>query len=238
MSTDKMGNVEGPENDFSVKVDLTPPEIGFPDLRPNYLVSQQFVPVWTATDVTSGIDEETGYLDGHLVEKGTPIDLSLMAGRHRLEVYAWDKAGNWRYEYYDFEVWIDTQTDAKPVSLNTKTSGEGLVVMVEFPAPYDVAAIDATTCRLRVGATIDLHEQDPVMGGNATIVGGHLTGVGDQDHDRIHDRMIKFDKAQFAAAVAGQTGNIKAVVWGGLLPDGTPRFIGAVTIPVFTSPVK
>jgi hypothetical protein len=248
MSTDMMGNVEGPANDFVVKYDGTPPEIAFPDLRPNYLTSQDFVPLWDASDVTSGIDHVTGYLDGNMVDEGVPIDLALMAGTHRLTVYAWDKAGNCGIESYDFEVWIDTKTDALPVYLETKTRGGGMYVTIQFPAggpprrhhlpvpPYDVAAIDLSTCRLSVGATIDLEQQDPVTGAIVTLDGQLLTGVGDSNGDRIRDRMIRFNKAKFAAAVGGQTGDVQAVVWGGLLPDGTPRFIGYVTIPVFTTP--
>ena len=236
LSTDMCGNTEGPANDFTVKVDMTPPEIAFPDLRPNYLTSQEFIPTWVATDATSGVDEETAYLDGRLVAKDVPIDLALMAGKHRLEVYAWDVAGNWRYEYFDFEVWIDTGTDAKPVSVQTRTKGAGMMVTIEFPAPYDVGEVDLSTCRLSVGAAIDLEQPDPVVGAVATLEGTLLTGVGDLDGDGIPARMIRFSKAAFAAAVAGQTGDVQAVVWGGLLPDGTPRFIGPVTIPVFTTP--
>jgi hypothetical protein len=236
LSTDMVGNTEGAANDFTVGVDLTPPEIAFPDLRPNYLTSQDFVPQWDATDATSGVASEMGYLDGRLVEEGVPIDLALMAGKHRLEVWVSDVATNMRYEYYDFEVWIDTETNANPVNLQTKTKGAGMMVTVEFPAPYDVGAVDLSTCRLSVGATIDLEQAHPVVGAIVTLDGTLLTGVGDHDADGIPDRMIRFNKAQFAEAVAGQTGDVQAVVWGGLLPDGTPRFIGAVTVPVFTTP--
>jgi hypothetical protein len=168
-------------------------------------------------------------------------------------VYAWDKAGNVAYKSYDFEVWIDTQTDATPIYLETRTKGAGLMVTIQFPAsgpsgppharkhrppapPYDVAAVDLSTCRLSVGATIDPAQQDPVTGAIVTLSGERLTGVGDSNGDGIRDRAIRFSKAGFAAAVAGQTGDVQAVVWGGLLPDGTPRFIGYVTVPVFTTP--
>ena len=195
------------------------------------------MPLWDATDATSGVASEMGYLDGRLVEKGVPIDLALMAGKHRLEVWVSDVATNMRYEYYDFEVWIDTETNANPVQVQTKTKGAGMMVTIEFPAPYDVGAVDLSTCRLSVGATIDLEQAHPVVGSDRdTRWDAPRPGVGDHDADGIPDRMIRFNKAQFAEAVAGQTGDVQAVVWGGLLPDGTPRFLGAVTVPVFTTP--
>ena len=238
LSTDWCGNVEGPANDFELGIDMTPPEISFPDLQPNYLTSQTFVPLWDAVDALSGVEQEVAYLDGNIVQEGTPIDLALMAGTHQLSVYAKDRAQNWAHKTYEFEVWIDTVTDVKPMQVNTKTEGEGMMVSIEFPEPYDVGAVDVTTCRLRVGATIDLHEQDPVMGGTATLVGEVMTGAADRDKDGLPEVSIRFDKGAFAAEVPGQTGDIPAVVWGGLLPDGTPRFIGPVTVPVFTPPVK
>ena len=238
MSMDWVGNVEGDDNDFTIKVDLTPPELSFPSLRPNYLTSESVVLTWLADDAMSGIDSEVAYLDNQLVPKNGVISLALMAGKHRLEVYAYDKAQNFRYEYFDFEVWIDTETGANPIKLQTKTEGKGMTVLVQFPAPYDVGAIDVTTCMLRVEGAIDLEQEFPVVGDNTTITGELLTGVGDHNDDGIPDRTIRFDKSQFTQAVAGQTGDVPAVVWGGLLPDGTPRFIGNVTVPVFTSPKK
>jgi hypothetical protein len=235
MSYDNSGAVDN-TTDVTVWVDTTPPEVTFPALRPNYLTSESFTAMWNATDALSGIASEVAYLDGALISKSDVVDLSARAGKHRLEVYAWDEAGNWRYEYYDFEVWIDTQADVKPVRLNRKWNGGGMKVMVEFPAPHNVGAIDVRTCRLRLGATIDLHEKDPVMGGNATLVGEILTGVGDRDHDDVNDRKIRFDKEQFADAVAGKTGDIKAVVWGHLSHHVPHRFIGPVTIQMLTPP--
>lgn len=238
MSTDMCGNIER-ANNVTVQVDMTPPVIEFPNLRPNYLTSEDFVPTFEAYDETSGLDgEPTVWLDGNLVPRDVPIDLSLMAGSHRLEVYAFDKAGNWQYRYYDFEVWIDTLTDAKPINLQTKTSGQGMFVMVQFPAPYDVGQIGVASCKLVVKGEIDLEAEFPVSGGIATIDGELLTGVGDVNEDGIPDRMIRFDKYRFAEAVAGETGDIQAVVYGALLPHATPRFIGNVTIPVFSSPKK
>jgi hypothetical protein len=232
-SADMCGNIEH-GNNIDVWVDMTPPEITLPALRPNYLTSEDFTATWVAFDATSGVASEIAYLDGQLVTNGQVFDLALMAGPHTLRVIAADNATNWSDVTYGFEVWIDTATFAKPVTVNTRTHGEAMMVDVEFPAPYEVGAMDLSTCRLRVGATIDLHETFPVMGGNVTIEGTLLGGIADTDKDGRPERAIKFDKGQFAEAVAGQTGDIRAVVWGGLLPDGTPRFIGAVTIPVFT----
>ena len=234
LSTDYCGNTENTQ--FLVLVDLTPPEITFPTLRPNYLTSEEFVVDWDATDALSGMDETWAELDGEPVDDGQAFDLSTMAGRHTLTVWARDVAGNLAEKSYDFEVWIDTETNANPVYVQTKTKGAGMMITVEFPAPYDVAAVDLSTCRLAVGATIDLSQPDPVTGAVTNLAGTLLTGVGDHDGDGIPDRMIRFNKAQFAAAVAGQTGDVQAVVWGGLLPDGTPRFIGPVVVPAFTTP--
>lgn len=237
MSTDWVGNVEGPDRDFVVRVDLTPPEIAFSDLlRPSYLTSESFVPLWTATDATSGVAEEIGYLDGQLVTKGVPIDLALRAGRHSLDVYATDLAGNVRHEAFAFEVWIDTATFALPVVVNSKSAGEGLLVYVEFPAPYDVGAIDVATCWLRPGGAIDLTQPLPVVGGSASVRGERLGGVADRDKDGLPERLIRFDRAAFLAAFGGVTGDVPAVVWGGLEPGGTPRFLGVVTVPVVTPP--
>lgn len=238
MSTDMMGNVEGPERDFVVSVDLTPPEITLLGLRPNYLTSQDFVPLWSATDATSGVAEETAYLDGQLVLNAVPIDLSQMAGVHTLEVYAWDLAGNWRYETYRFEVWIDTATFALPTSVNSNSGGEGLMVFVEFPAPYDVGGIDVATSVLRASATIDLTAPFPVVDGFANIPGEVLTGVADRDRDGLGDRSIRFDRALFLAPLGGVAGDATAVVWGGLGESGTPRFVGYVAVSVFTPPRK
>jgi hypothetical protein len=241
MSTDKMGNVETQDSDFDVRVDQTPPEVSVPDLRPNYLTSEDFVPLWTATDATSGIPEdgESAYLDGQLVPKGVPIDLSLMAGRHTLEVNVSDRAGNVTYVSYPFEVWIDTATSALPIVVNSKSGGEGLLVYVEFPAPYDVGAIQLDTCFLRPGGTIDLTAPFPVVGGYYGNVPGELLGgIADRDKDGLPERLIRFDRGRFLEAFGGVTGDVPAVVWGGLEPDGMPEFLGAVTVSVFTPPPK
>ena len=239
LSTDMCGNVEGDANDFTVKVDMTPPEITFPDLRPNYLTSENFIATWEATDATSGVASEYALLDDEReVTKGEVIDLAEMAGEHWLRVIAYDVAGNYADVFYYFEVWIDANSWAKPAKLNDKTSGNGMFVVVEFPEPYDVGLIDLTTCTLAVKGTLDLTESDPVVGETAELQGELLTGVGDHDKDGIPDRMIRFNKEQFANALGGQTGDVASVVRGGLLPDGTPRFIAVVTVPVFAPPDK
>jgi len=232
MSTDKVGNVEQ-DQDIPVWVDMTPPEVTFPDLRPNYLTSEDFTATWLAIDVTSGVASETGYLDGNLVTKGQVFDLALMAGWHRLEVYADDVAGNIQYAIYDFEVFIDASAWAQPVYLNRKTKGTGMYCGVELPAPYNVGLVKLTTTNLAVKGTLDLEAGDPIVGETANLRGEILTGVGDHDLDALRDRMIRFNKERFAAALGGQLGGIPAVVSGGLSPNGMPRFLGVVTVPVF-----
>jgi hypothetical protein len=191
---------------------------------------------WVATDALSGIDETWAVIDGEPVADDQVMDLAGMAGAHTLTVWARDVAGNLAEKSYEFEVWIGTETNANPVLIQTRTKGAGMTVTVEFPAPYDVGGIDLSTCRLAVGAAIDLEQLDPVVGALAVLEGTLLTGVGDHDSDGTPDRMIRFNKALFAETVAGQTGDVQAVVWGGLRPDGAPRFIGPVVISVFTTP--
>jgi len=236
-STDWCGNVEH-GNDIAVWVDTTPPEIAFPDLRPNYLTSESFTATWNATDATSGIASEIAYLDGQQVTKGQVFDLALMAGIHRLRVIASDNATNWRDVEYTFEVFIDARAFAKPANLGDHTSGASIHVSVEFPAPYDVGLIDMSRGRLAVLGTIDLTASNPVVGATAILPAVQMTGVGDHDGDHVRDRMLRFDKGQFAAALGGQVGDVPSVVRGGLLPDGMPRFLAVVTVPVFKTPRK
>ena len=170
--------------------------------------------------------------------KGQVIDLAEMAGEHWLRVIAYDVAGNYADVFYYFEVFIDADAWAKPVLIGDKTKGKGMFCAVEFPAPYDVSLIDMNTCTLVVGGTLDLTASDPVVGGSDELQAERMTGVGDADGDHVRDRMLRFDKAQFVAALAGQVGDIQSVVRGGLLPDGMPRFLGVVTVPVFAPPAK
>jgi hypothetical protein len=224
LSTDLMGNVD--TKDITVKFDGTPPEITFPDLKPLYLTSEEFIATWHAYDATSGIKpgSEEAYLDGNWVLKNQVIDLALMAGMHRLEVSAEDNATNKGYAFYDFEVLIDADGWAKPINIANNPHGKAMFVTVEFPAPYDVGLIDYTTCTLIVNGV--------------QLPAEMITGVGDNDGDHIRDRMLRFDKEQFIKALGGQVGDIQAAVWGGLLPDGMPRFVADVTVPVFNSPPK
>ncbi len=233
MSTDMCGNVEQ-DQDIEVWIDMTPPEVTFPDLRPNYLTSENFIATWVATDAHSGVASEYALLDDvQEVTKGQVIDLAEMAGEHWLRVIAYDVAGNYADVFYYFEVFIDANSWARPVLDSDKTKGKGMFCAVEFPAPYDVRLIDMSTCTLAVGGTLDLTADDPVVGALAVLQAERMTGVGDSDGDHIRDRMLRFDKEQFVAALSGQVGDIPAVVRGGLLPDGMPRFLGVVTVPVF-----
>jgi hypothetical protein len=237
MSTDMCGNVEQ-DNDLAVWVDRTPPEVTFPDLRPNYLTSESFVATWNATDATSGVASETAYLDGQLVTKGQAFNLALLAGLHALRVIAYDNADNCRDVEYNFEVFIDASGWAKPVNLSDKASGNGLFCSVEFPGPYDVGLINMGTCRLAVLATLDLTKSNPVVGTTALLPADRITGVGDSDGDHLRDRMLRFNMAQFAAALGGMTGAVPSVVRGGLSPSGLPHFLAVVSVPVFTAPKK
>ena len=237
LSTDWCGNTEQ-SHDIPVWVDLTPPDITFPDLRPNYLTSETFTATWVATDATSGIASVQATLDGLPVTDGQEFDLSLMAGVHALRVVATDNATNVRDITYTLEVWIDASSWAKPVYLNDRTKGIGLEVVVEFPGGYDVALVDLSTCTLSVKGALDLTQADPVVEETATLEGELLTGVGDHDEDAVPDRMVRFNKKLFVKAVGGQTGDMPAVVSGGLLPGGSPRFFGVLTVPVFKAPRK
>jgi hypothetical protein len=239
-SMDWFGNKE-PKNTATVKIDMTPPEITFPDLNPNYLTSDNFIATWVATDALSGVHGEYALLDGQMVTKEQVIDLSQLAGKHRLEVYAEDEAGNLQYAFYDFEVWIDADGWCFSVLINNKTRGNAMSCVVEFPAPYDVGLIDLTTSTLAVKGTLNLTQSDPIIGETAELPTQLLTGVGYHDWDLIPDRMLQFAKNQFVVALAGQTGNIESIISGGLLPNEPseqPRFIANVTVPVFKSTKK
>ncbi len=217
-SRDWFGNREQAQTTI-VKIDLTPPEITFPDLKPLYLTSENFVAAWTATDALSGIHSEYALLDGQAVAKGQLVDLALLAGMHRLEVYAEDEAGNVRYAYYDFEVAIDADGTCRPVRVSNNTSGNAVFCLVEFPAPYNVGMIDYTTCTLDVNS--------------AALSADHITGVGNYDGDDALGRMLRFNKKEFVGALGSQVGDIAAEIWGGLFPNGMPRFVADLTIEVF-----
>jgi hypothetical protein len=94
------------------------------------------------------------------------------------------------------------------------------------------------TCRLAVLATLDLTKSNPVVGTTALLPADRITGVGDSDGDHLRDRMLRFNMAQFAAALGGMTGAVPSVVRGGLSPSGLPHFLAVVSIPVFTAPKK
>jgi hypothetical protein len=236
LSTDKIGNVEGDENDFSIIIDQTPPVIEFPDLRPNYLTSETLTIKWTASDSgPCGMASQIAYLDEIQKEYGQSIDLSELAGRHKLEVYVTDGAGNMAYEIFEFEVWIDAEGWCFSVIVNNKTDGNAMTCSIQFPAPYDVGLISLSTSSLAVKGSIDLDEDYPIVEQTATLPAQLLTGVGDNNMDGIPDRKILFRKDLFVKALGGQTGNIQSIVSGGLLPDGQPRFLAEVTVPVFKS---
>ena len=236
LSTDMAGNVD--PKDVTFKYDGTPPEITFPGLRPNYLTSESFTVTWNATDAVSGVASEAGYFDGQLVTKGQVFNLAQMAGLHTLRVNACDNAGNCIDVNYSFEVWINAKGWCFSVLVNDKTQGNALSCVVEFPAPYNVALVDLNTSTDAVKGTIDLTKSNPVVGQTALLPGQLLTGVGDNDDNHIRDRKIQFRKDSFVGALGGQVGNIPSVIRGGLLPNGQPRFIAAVTVPVFKSPKK
>lgn len=237
MSTDWCGNVEQ-DQDIEIWIDRTPPEVTFPGLRPNYLTSETFTATWVATDALSGVASEVAYLDGNLVTKGQVFDLALLAGLHTLRVIAYDNAGNLSDVNYNFEVWIDADGWCFSVLVNNKTDGNAMTCSVEFPAPYNVGLISLNTSTLAVKGAIDLTQSDPVVGKTAELPAKLLTGVGDNDMDGILDRKILFRKDRFVSALGGQTGNIPSIIRGGLLPNGQPRFIAEVIVPVFKSTKK
>lgn len=236
-SMDWFGNEE-PIQTVTVKIDRTPPVITFPDLKPNYRTSEPFIATWVATDELSGVFGEYALLDGQVVTKGQVIDLSLLAGSHRLEVYAEDEAGNLQYAFYDFEVWIHADGWCYSVLVNDKTKGRTLSCVVEFPIPYDIGLVDLSSSALAVKGTLDLMQGDPIVGETAVLPAMRFTGVGDHDLDGIPDRMLQFRKDHFVTALGGQTGDIPSIISGGLLPGGQPRFIAEVIVPVFKSSKK
>ena len=179
LSTDMIGNVD--TKDIQVWFDGTPPEVAFPDLRPNYLTSENFVATWVASDATSGLKSVTAYLDGNLVTKGQVFNLSLMAGLHTLRVIAYDNADNVRDVSYNFEVWIIAKGWSFSVIVNDKTEGNAMSCVVEFPAPYNVGLVSLQTSTLAVKGTLDLTKSNPVVGQTAVLQAQLLGGVGDND---------------------------------------------------------
>ena len=236
LSTDVMGNVESGENALLVRVDMTPPEVAFPDLRPNYITSQTFTAIWSAGDVTSGAASEVAYLDDAQVTKGQTFDIAPMAGLHSLRVIVYDRADNWTDVSYECEVWIAADGWCQPVVVSDRTLGEALTCVVELPAFYDVGMIALHTTRRAVKGDMDLYEQDPVLGETADLPGLLLTGVGDHDKDGVGDRKMRFDDDAFVAVPYGQTGNLPSIIRGSLLPNGLPHFLAPVVMPVFSAP--
>jgi len=232
MTVDNFGNVES--HSIDVAIDMTPPAVTFPSLRPNYLTSEDLTVSWEATDALSGVASEVAYLDNHVIDKNTVVDLSDKAGRHTLRVIAYDNAGNYTDTTYDFEVWIHATATTKPATLNSKSNGNAMFVEVQFPAPYDVGDIDLTTARLSVRGSIDLTSAFPVIEPSARLIGDLLGGV--SNGGGLPSRGIRFDKEAFATALEGQTGDIHSVVWGSLSTEGAPRYLAPVTANVFTAP--
>jgi len=237
MSTDWCGNVEQ-DQDLEIWLDTTPPEVTFPDLRPNYLTSETFTATWVAIDALSDVASEKGYLDGNPITKGQVFDLALLGGIHTRHVTATDVAENTTEIDYIFEVWLDATGWCFSVLVNNKTDGNDMTCSVEFPAPYDVGLISVNTSTFAVKGALDLTEEDPVVGQTATLPAQLLTGVGDNNKNGIPDRKILFRKDLFIQALGGQTGNIPSLITGGLLPSGQPRFIADITVPVFKSTKK
>ncbi|HEX9093421.1 MAG TPA: hypothetical protein VF902_05510, partial [Coriobacteriia bacterium] len=234
MSVDMFGNVE--RHDLTFAIDMTPPSVTFPAMRPNYLTSEDVTVSWEATDALSGVDSEVAYLDDHVIEKGDVVDLSEEAGQHTLRVIAYDKAGNYRDTTWDFEVWIDATATAKPVQMNAKSNGGAMFAEVRFPAPYDVGAIDLATARLSVKGSIDLTKAFPVVEPSARLSGDLLTGVSNGPGGQLPSREIRFDKGAFLTALENDTGAITSVVWGRLTTDGSPRYLARLTTQVFAPP--
>jgi hypothetical protein len=238
LSTDWVGNVEDDKNDFTVNIDKTPPAVTFPNLRPNYLTSEDFTVTWSITDGgLSGVELNSmvAYLDGNLVADLAVIDLSNMAGSHTLTVDACDRAGNCGSTSYRFEVWIDATAQAMPVQISERSGGV-MTVQVQFPPPYDVAAIDLRTATLSVKGSINVQQTFPITGHSAFLSGLRLTGVGDLTHDGLPDRGIAFDKGSFIAGLDGAIGDIASVVAGSLTTPAAPRYIANVVTPVFSAP--
>jgi hypothetical protein len=102
-TTDNAGNIE--LKSHAVKVDVTPPLVGFPGWQDWYLTCQQPKATWTASDVPSGLRLVTGTLDGKSVVKNKLIDRALLtAAPHTLTVNAKDWAGNRTIADYMFRV--------------------------------------------------------------------------------------------------------------------------------------
>jgi len=102
-----------------INIDKTPPVVTITSPLPLiYNNTDSFTIQWTALDSLSGIDTETGDMDGTPVDNGQLVELQLVAaGEHSVTVLAVDKADNATTSSVDFFV----QTDI-----------DGLIASVEY----------------------------------------------------------------------------------------------------------
>jgi LysM repeat protein len=120
---------------------------------------------------------------------------------------------------------ISATVDIQPETLNVKTHGHWVTAYIELPPGYDVGGIDIATVRLCRGEVT-------ACAGNASVPAqAHPTSVGDQDHDGIPDRMVKFDRQELIGLLGGQTGQVILTVSGMGSPPSEP-FAGSDTIRV------
>jgi hypothetical protein len=188
----------------------------------DYYTSENFKIDFATGDALSGIFTTTAVIGNRTVANGETINLATMAGGNTLTVT--DKAGNVQTASVTFYVIMAATVDLDPNALNLKSNSDknAFTAYIELPAGYDVNQINVSMVKLNVNGTLIAAQATP-------------TSVGDNDGNRILDRMVKFDRQQIITALAGKTGDIAMTVTGHL--NDSKRFSGSDTINV-TNPGK
>jgi hypothetical protein len=151
-----------------------------------------------------------GELDGlTVVTSSTQLDMSLSG---QLAIWI---GGNTRGMYPNWgDVCIDNvrvstlappvltaSIDIDPDTLNLKSNGRWMTAYIELPEGYDVADIDVSTVLLQGTLAAEIHP----------------TTVGDNDHDGVADRMVKFSRQDLIVYLVENgltSGNITLMVSG------------------------
>jgi hypothetical protein len=113
----------------------------------------------------------------------------------------------------DPETTLEATVDFHPSTLNWSSHGRFVTCYIELPEGYDPADIDVSTVVLNDELAALLHP----------------TRVGDEDHDGIPDRMVKFDRARFVELLP--PGEYVEAAVSGELNDET-LFVGADSVRV------
>lgn len=113
---------------------------------------------------------------------------------------------------------VPATVDIDPDTLNLKSKGNWITAYIELPSSYNVRNIDVRTVRLIIGEHEVRAELRP-------------TEIGDHDHDRVPDLMVKFDRQAVQALLSVGEYELKVV---GKVAGAT--FEGSDTLRVIRGP--